>query len=168
GGLDICDSRWDTRAHLYRDPARLDVHERPYKAFHDIQVAVRGPVVKALTRFFCDSWRHVRDDQPVASEPAASQRVLADPTADAEVESEPADRFDLRRLIGGCGLPLGATRVGLSRTDIVSPSQPATPEVQTLFERAILGAERLLYIETHYFTSRAITEVLCRRLADPA
>ena len=45
GGLDLCDARWDTRVHLKDDPARIDVHGRPYKPFHDIQVGLEGPVV---------------------------------------------------------------------------------------------------------------------------
>jgi phospholipase D1/2 len=63
-------------------------------------------------------------------------------------------------------LPLAATRVGLSLTDIIAkPGQPAL-EILELFRRAILGAERLIYVETQYFTSRLIAEALCRRFSD--
>lgn len=175
GGLDICDSRWDTRAHRANDPARLDVHGNPYKAFHDLQIALRGPVVKALGRLFRESWERARDE--ALSAPDSTPSLLG-PSAHPHPELAPADTagasvpaaedpLDLRRISAGRGLPLSATRVGLSRTDMISASAAAAFQVQALFERAILGAERWIYIETQYFTSRAIAEVLCRRFADP-
>jgi phosphatidylserine/phosphatidylglycerophosphate/cardiolipin synthase-like enzyme len=170
GGLDICDSRWDTRAHRARDPARLDVHGNPYKAFHDLQVALRGPVVKSLGRLFRESWERARSEALSAPDSTPSVRL---PDAHPQPELAPAerprsdDRLDLRRVSGQRGLPLSATRVGLSLTDMISARAPNAFQVQALFERAILGAERWIYIETQYFTSRAIAEVMCRRFADP-
>jgi phosphatidylserine/phosphatidylglycerophosphate/cardiolipin synthase-like enzyme len=188
GGLDICDSRWDTRAHHARDPARLDVHGNPYKAFHDIQLVARGPIARILKRFFRESWHRVRSDELVPSqvlpgEAASAEAVSGEATpseampAEAVLSEElpsdlpPAgassdDELDLRRITAQQGLFLSATRLGLSRTDIISSDEPPRFEVQALFERAILGAQRTIYIETQYFTSRAIAEVLCRRFAD--
>jgi phosphatidylserine/phosphatidylglycerophosphate/cardiolipin synthase-like enzyme len=174
GGLDICDSRWDTRAHRAQDPARLDVHANPYKAFHDLQVALRGPVVKSLGRMFRESWERARSEALSAPDSTPSVRL---PSAHPQPELAPAepaagqdprhrDRLDLRSLSGGRGLALSATRVGLSRTDMISARAPAAFQVQALFERAILAAERLIYIETQYFTSRAIAEAMCRRFAE--
>ena len=57
GGLDLCDARWDTRQHAPHSPERVDTHGRPYKPFHDIQVALTGPVVDTLQRLFLDGWR---------------------------------------------------------------------------------------------------------------
>ncbi len=190
GGLDLCDSRWDTRAHGVADPRRRDVHGNPYKAFHDIQVALRGPVVKQLRGFFRESWERARSDEPIPSQPIStisaaspasgapasvrsqeirplpSEQALDSPPPEG-AEAGAGDPFDLQRLSRGRGFPLGATRLGLSRTDIISVLHPPTLEVQALFERAILGAERLLYIETQYFTSLAIAQAMCRRFSDP-
>ena len=181
GGLDLCDSRWDTRAHRVQDPARLDVRGNPYKAFHDIQLAVRGPIARTLKRFFRESWDRVRNDELVPSQVVPAVTVSADallsdaaPVADGgELPSPAADGsgsaaadFDLRRITAQQGLFLSATRLGLSRTDIISSTDPPRFEVQSLFERAILGAQRSIYAETQYFTSRAIAEALCRRFAD--
>ncbi len=174
GGLDLCDSRWDTRAHRAQDPARLDVHGNPYKAFHDLQVALRGPVVKTLGRLFRESWERARSEALSAPDSTPSVRL---PIAHPHPERAPAeaadgqdprreDRLDLRRISAQRGLPLSATRVGLSQTDMISARAPAAFQVQALFERAILAAERWIYIETQYFTSRAIADVLCRRFAD--
>ena len=192
GGLDLCDSRWDTRAHQLEDPRRRDVHGNPYKAFHDIQVALRGPVVKKLRAFFRESWERARSDEPIPSQPSStlspastaavaaaasvrSQEVQPLPSEQALSDSQPPDAaeagggdpFDLQRLSGGRGLPIGASQLGLSRTDIVSDPRSPTLEVQLLFERAIQGAERLIYIETQYFTSLDIARAMCRRFSDP-
>jgi phosphatidylserine/phosphatidylglycerophosphate/cardiolipin synthase-like enzyme len=198
GGLDVCDSRWDTRAHRAQDPARSDVHGNPYKAFHDIQVALRGPVVRRLKQFFRESWERVQSDELAPSQPAplqsvSSQRVLAEPApaplaqqvlpaeparpeaeaeagsaagSDANTGASPDSAFDLGRITAQRGLFLSATRVGLSRTDITCAGAPARLEVQLLFERAILSARRLIYVETQYFTSRVMAQAFCRRFAD--
>ncbi|MEY2933482.1 MAG: hypothetical protein RL033_4231 [Pseudomonadota bacterium] len=192
GGLDLCDSRWDTRAHVAADQRRLDVRGNPYKAFHDIQLALRGPVVKALRGLFRESWERARSDEPIPSQPSStlgngsvadvagppsvraqelqelpSEQALSDSQPPERTEASAADPYDLMRLSGGRALVFGATRLGLSRTDIVSTSQPPTFEVRLLFERAIEAAERVIYVETQYFTSRVIAQALCRRFADP-
>jgi phospholipase D1/2 len=186
GGLDLCDSRWDTRAHRAEDPARLDVRGNPYKAFHDMQLVAKGPIARNLKRFFRQSWDRVRDDELVPSQvlPAAqasSEALLSEAVerdtprdtaksggSEADGSARHQDDFDLRRITAQQGLFLSATRLGLSRTDIISSAGAPLLEVQALFQRAILGARRLIYVETQYFTSRAIAEALCRRFADTA
>lgn len=190
GGLDLCDARWDTRAHDPLDPRRRDVRGSPYKAFHDIQVALRGPVVKRLRGFFRESWERARSDEPIPSQPSStlspvtgaagapasvrSQEVQPLPSEQAlsdshapEAADAGSDPFDLGRLSAGRGFPLGVTRLGLSRTDIVSSAEAPTFEVQVLFERAIQAAERLIYIETQYFTSLDIARAMVRRFSEP-
>jgi phospholipase D1/2 len=152
GGLDLCDSRWDTREHVKQDARRVDVNGKAYKAFHDIQVALRGAVIGPLTELFAEGWRRT------------SASSTLPPTA--PIETTPA--FELAQLTGGSGVPIGARRVGVSRTELVAVDGPLVCEVQPLFERAIHGAERLIYIENQYFTSRAVAEALSKRLADPA
>jgi phosphatidylserine/phosphatidylglycerophosphate/cardiolipin synthase-like enzyme len=153
GGLDLCDSRWDTREHPAHDPRRMDVNDEPYKAFHDIQVALRGPVVSALMELFSEGWR--RAQGPVTLPHQAEGATRQD------------DPFELHSLSQGLGVPIRARRAALSRTELVEVGQPPIIEIQTLLEQAILNAERLIYVENQYFTSRAVAEVLCRRLADP-
>jgi phospholipase D1/2 len=157
GGLDVCDARWDTREHLPDDPRRLDVHGKDYKSFHDLQIALRGPVVRVISEWFRADWHRARGERLAAVDPTPdAQRGLSCP--------DPA-LFELSELNRGRGLRLRARQVGLSRTDIVSES-PGRFEVQELFERAIWAAERLIYIEVQYFTSRVVAEALCRRFAD--
>ena len=153
GGLDLCDARWDTRRHTLHEPGRINVGGDPYKAFHDIQVAVRGPVLGVLRELFAEGWGRAKGKAALP----ADERECSRPEA-----------FELVGLTKGQGLALRARRVAVCRTELVEVGQPVICEVQSLFERAILGAQRLIYIETQYFTSRAIAEALCRRLADEA
>src|SRR6185295_15587111 len=83
GGLDVCDSRWDTRAHRAEDPARTDTRGNPYKAFHDIQVAVRGPLVRRLKQFFRESWDRLQNDELVPSQVVPPEHALGAPAAPA-------------------------------------------------------------------------------------
>ena len=152
GGLDLCDARWDTREHAPGDPSRLNVEFKPYKAFHDIQVGLCGPVVGALTELFRDGWR----------------RAAGEGTLPHENESpRSGDPFELRSLTEERGLPLRARQVAISRTELLDAGEPPICELQSLLERAILGARKLIYIENQYFTSRAIAQALVKRMVDP-
>jgi phospholipase D1/2 len=154
GGLDLCDARWDTRQHLRGDPRRIDVHGKPYKPFHDIQVMLDGPVVANLERLFLEGWRLATGSDLSGvhnSESAGPMSALSDDAVE--------------QLAGDLGLPLRARHIGLSRTDW-TPEGQIISEIQSLFERAILSAERFIYIETQYFTSKALAEALYYRIAD--
>ena len=154
GGLDLCDSRWDTRGHPKRSPERIDTHDKPYKPFHDIQVALSGPVVATLERLFLDGWRMatgselhgVHNSESAGPLSAVPERVL-------------------EGVLDSFGLPLRGRRVGVSRTEWIRQGE-VLAEIQALFERAIAGAKRLIYIETQYFTSKTLAQALYHRFAD--
>lgn len=154
GGLDLCDSRWDTRRHQKHDPARIDTRGKPYKPFHDIQVGLVGPVVSVLEQLFLDGWRLAG-----GLAPGVTGAIGADASREPEAASDAA------LAIEGLGVSLAARHVAVSRTEWL-PEGEVIGEIQALFERAILAAERLIYIETQYFTSRALAEALYYRLAD--
>lgn len=162
GGLDLCDSRWDTRQHLKNDPRRIDTRDKPYKPFHDIQVGLVGPVVGLIEQLFLDGWRMAGglDIRADASSTAVSTTQAASPAAAAHA-AEVAVTLEAH------GLALRGRHVAVSRTEWVEQGQVIS-EIQALFERAILAAERLIYIETQYFTSRALAEAMYYRLADNA
>jgi phosphatidylserine/phosphatidylglycerophosphate/cardiolipin synthase-like enzyme len=164
GGLDLCDSRWDTREHKKHDPARIDTHGRPYKPFHDIQVALEGPVVGALQQLFLDGWTMAGGLAISPPRPGLVGAGLVDGSIDA---AAPSDSDGPKSEIGPFGLPLAGLHVGVSRTDWTERGEHIG-EIQALFERAILGAERLIYVETQYFTSKALAEALYYRLSDAA
>jgi phosphatidylserine/phosphatidylglycerophosphate/cardiolipin synthase-like enzyme len=63
-------------------------------------------------------------------------------------------------------LAIGGGTVALSRTD-PRPDGDTVREVEHLFEDAIGTAERLIYIETQYLSSRRIREALVQRMRAP-
>jgi len=158
GGLDLCDSRWDTRRHQPNAPERIDLSGRPYKPFHDIQVALRGAAIQPLRDLFVADWRRATGQDP--GTPPAPELTSG--------ESEGAEPFVLTTLSGGLGVALRCRRTAISRTECDDAGKHSIAEIQQLFERAIGAAERLIYIETQYFTSRTLAEALCHRLADGA
>jgi phosphatidylserine/phosphatidylglycerophosphate/cardiolipin synthase-like enzyme len=145
GGLDICDHRWDTTQHKNKNPLRMSRGE-PHKPFHDIQAYFRGSeITRSLTDLFHDRW----------------QRAGGDPLNLDDIAGEEQPPFEVHGL-----LPLAATRLSLNRTDPHgSPDGPKPcTEIRDLHVDVLQAAERLIYIETQYFSSHVIAEALERRM----
>ena len=149
GGMDICDARWDDRGHVPGDPLRVNVAGEPCRANHEVQSGVVGAAALALAEVFCARWQ------------AACGEELALPLP----PQAPASRFDLAALTAGELLPLSAEEVWLCRTSIASDGSPVC-EIRSAYTDALRAAERFVYIETQYFTSRSITLALLERLRD--
>jgi phosphatidylserine/phosphatidylglycerophosphate/cardiolipin synthase-like enzyme len=146
GGLDLCDHRWDNPEHRYKNPLRMSRGE-PHQPFHDIQAYAGGRAVAAsLQELFVHRWQRAGGEAPP---PEALAPVSA------SVPFVPAD-----------ALPLTAALVALSRTDPHgSPSgPPQCTEIRDLHVDAILAAERLIYLETQYFSSHAIADAFETRM----
>ena len=147
GGLDLCDHRWDDRAHRNTHPLRTS-RGQSHRPFHDIQAYVRSRnVAKALNDLFRDRWRRAGGDDLVFLDQAAPDRLPAVLEA----------------------LPLASQQITLHRTDPHgSPDGTSMcQEIRDLYCAAIDAAERLIYLETQYFSSHAIAEALERRLRAP-
>jgi phospholipase D1/2 len=147
GGLDVCDERWDSRRHLGKDPRRLSARETTYGPFHDVQLMLGGSVVGQLEEYFWQSW--------VQAGGEASVR----PTKPTHVQFEP------RGLLPERGLELQACRAALSRTRIEDDERF---EIEELLLRAVGRAERFIYVENQYFTSKAFVKALITRMCDEA
>ncbi len=145
GGLDICDSRWDTRAHAPHDERRIDVSGEPYRPFHDLQLALRGEVVADLRRIFEELWSSV-SELPLPAGRAWEQKP------------------SLRKLAED-GLFVRAREVMVSRT-IYREDESAVTEVEALLTQAIASAESFIYIENQYLTSLAILTAFRDRMLD--
>ncbi len=151
GGIDLCEARWDDRRHLTRNRSRLS-RGRPQKPYHDLQAYFVGPgVAGALTELFRKRWLRTGGD------PIRLPSGPARPT------------WNRYRPRGALVFPPGP--VALSRTDpglVDRPESNARPrpryEIRKLLEEAIDRAERLIYLETQYFSSRRICEALQRRM----
>jgi phospholipase D1/2 len=144
GGMDICESRWDDRRHLMRNPVRTS-RGRAQKPYHDVQAYFTGPqMAGALTDLFRERW----------------QRAGADPLELPEPSSMTGRGYRPR---GALAFPRGA-RVALSRTE--PRLQHSTREIRRLYVDAITRAERFIYIETQYFSSRTVCRALADRMRD--
>jgi phospholipase D1/2 len=149
GGIDLCDHRWDRRKHADRDELRTS-RGQPHQPFHDAQVYLAGAEVgAALGRLFMSRW------EAAQGEPLGLD--LDAPPGGSRSPWSPRD-----------ALPLATDRVALSRTDPNGAPFGPVPcrEVERLHLEAIAAAERSIYIETQYFSSRAVGEALLARLAD--
>jgi phosphatidylserine/phosphatidylglycerophosphate/cardiolipin synthase-like enzyme len=139
GGMDICESRWDDRRHLADNPLRLS-RGRPQKPYHDVQAWLAGrETARALEDLFSERWRR-----------AGGPPLELGSTARPEVPARGS-------------LPIGGTTVALSRTD-PQPDGNTVREVERLFEDAIAAADRLIYVETQYLSSRRMREALAQRM----
>jgi phosphatidylserine/phosphatidylglycerophosphate/cardiolipin synthase-like enzyme len=149
GSLDICDVRWDDREHAPGNPLRINIAGEPVRANHEVQAAVVGEAAQELAELFRARWKN-----------ACGETLAVPPPPQA-----PASRFDLRALTAGELFPLGASEVWLSRTSVAA-DVPISCEIRSAYADALRAAERFVYLETQYFTSRSITAALLERLRD--
>lgn len=149
GGIDICDARWDECDHREHNPQRVNLAGEPCKPYHDVQAALTGEAVRPLVDVFVERWQHATGDR--------LQLGLASP----EVRS----RFELSRLSEGHAQPVGCSLAAFSRTRQDERANPVEiAEIRELVSDALKTAERLIYAETQYFTSRSIAAVLLERM----
>ena len=150
GGLDICEERWDDRSHAQVQPLRKSLAGAICRPNHEVQASVQGEAAAALLKLFRERWLSALGEK-LELEP--------DPTS-------PAAAIELTSVDPGAILPLAADTVAIART-LPAGAAPAVREVNAAINAALLAAERLVYIETQYFTSRTVTSTLLQRLKDP-
>jgi phosphatidylserine/phosphatidylglycerophosphate/cardiolipin synthase-like enzyme len=143
GGVDLCDNRWDDRRHTLYNPERVNSGGEPYGPYHEVHSFHVGPLAECLSELFCERWRRA------AGEALALPAPLEPAWADLPLD-----------------YPLGAGAVAVSRTQcgVVSNGSGPVQEIRRLYEDAIDAAERLLYFENQFLSSRAICEALQRRM----
>jgi len=146
GGLDLARSRWDDRTH---DPANALRVERgvPQKPYHETMAFCTGEAARALTEHFSERWL------------LATGEPLALPAAPSERRSGP-------KFPGA--LPIRCRELAYSRTRAETPRAPQVSQIKKLYERAIAVSERLIYVETQYFTARSLHDALVERMRDRA
>jgi len=145
GGMDLCEARWDDRRHQQDNPLRVS-RGKPAKPYHDVQAYLVGcRTADALRELFVDRWGRSEGPQLILPE--------CESAASSSAYSPPGS------------LSLGAYEVAFSRTDPRGPNNDVR-EVEALLMDAIRAAERLIYIETQYFSSRAIGDALISRMRE--
>jgi phospholipase D1/2 len=147
GGMDICDCRWDDRSHPPRSALRCDTGREPHGPYHDVQAVVTGPVVERLTELFEARWFNSGGGLLKLPKPVARD----DGGVAAGLEATLA-------------MPSGPVAISRTFGKTLVPRQETVQEVRALYLDAIDAAERIIYLENQYFSSRAIFQALVRRM----
>jgi uncharacterized membrane protein YdjX (TVP38/TMEM64 family)/phosphatidylserine/phosphatidylglycerophosphate/cardiolipin synthase-like enzyme len=143
-GFDLTRCRWDTSAHACDDPRRVDHRGEHYGPFHDVGVVVTGDCARALGDLARERWRRATGHEP-------RQTPQGDGTT-LWPEGLASDATDID--------------VAIARTEPAFAGRDAVMEVRALHEDAIAHAERYVFAENQYFTSRTITDAFAARLRD--
>jgi phosphatidylserine/phosphatidylglycerophosphate/cardiolipin synthase-like enzyme/uncharacterized membrane protein YdjX (TVP38/TMEM64 family) len=143
GGIDLTLRRWDTQEHRPIEPRRCDPKKRPYVPVHDVQLVVDGEAAAALGERARERWAHA-GGKPL--EPVT-------PRGDCWPTSVEPDFEDVT--------------LGVIRT-LAALEEPAEEirEVERSTVDAIGRAEKLVYIENQYVTSKAAREALLARMRE--
>lgn len=142
GGLDLTVRRWDTPAHSFRNPNRVDPSGEPYPPFHDVQAVVEGGAALALAELARDRWRRASCETPAAT--------MTNPPGDCWPDSVIPDFADID--------------VGISRTIPECEGRAEVREVERLFFDSIDAADHSIYIENQFLTSEPIARRIAHRL----
>lgn len=144
GGIDMTSGRWDTRAHLDHDPARVSpTLKRPSQPWHDITTLVDGDAARALGELARGRWKRATGEE------------IAPPPPVPPLWPE------------GIVPLMEGVDVAISRTEPEQDGQPSIFEIEALYLAIIQTARRSLYIESQYFASRRIAEAMAARLGEP-
>ncbi|MEO5700005.1 MAG: VTT domain-containing protein [Casimicrobiaceae bacterium] len=144
-GFDLTRCRWDTAAHEGHNPLRTDDNGKPYGPFHDVGAVVEGDCARALSELARRRWKRATGRAP--------RRRMGKFFADAWPD--------------GVSATLEDVDVAIARTEPREDGHPGVAEIRTLHEDAIASAQRSIYAENQYFTSRAISATFAAALARP-
>ena len=143
GGIDLTAKRWDTRDHLVDDPRRKLPSGEPYEPVHDMQVALEGDAAWLAGDIARRRWLFATD------------------------EAVPAIAPQVRIHLGGAADMMADVEVAFARTEPAIRGRAAVTEAMDLTVAALKAARRHIYIESQYFASDRVCDVLCERLSEP-
>ena len=161
GGIDLCHSRNDTAAHR-GDPQPEPIASMygPNPAWHDIQLAIRGPAVGDVETVFRERWD---DPQPLTRNPLdrASQLIRRDDRSAGRLPEQLADPAQR----GGAHVQILRTYPYLGPTRRYPFAPEGERSVARAYGRVIGRANRLVYVEDQYFWSSEVVACFARALA---
>ena len=162
GGIDLAHNRRDDAEHRGDpQPQPLTKEYGAHPPWHDVQVAIQGPAVHDVETVFRERWN---DPAPLSLAPwrrVADKLRGLDSTASSLPEQWPAPP------------PAGTHVVQLLRTypDLrlgrdYPFAQGGERSVAKGYRKAVLRAERLVYVEDQYFWGHDIAQVFAQRLRE--
>ncbi|HEX2966626.1 MAG TPA: phospholipase D-like domain-containing protein [Syntrophorhabdaceae bacterium] len=143
GGMDICAGRWDDSRHLAENSDRKDDNGRLYAPYHELQAYLSGPVVKVMVDLFKNRW-HESGGGNLQIEETGSDRQLS--------------------ITGDFTLPSTFVALSETRPQTLIPFRHSVREIENLYRKAIMSAERFIYLENQYFSSRVIYNTFADRM----
>jgi phosphatidylserine/phosphatidylglycerophosphate/cardiolipin synthase-like enzyme len=145
GGADFASDRWDTSAHLDKDPRRRTPSGFACPPRHEVMAMADGPIAAQFGLLFRERWRRAVGE-------------IGEPPDDAAKDDLwPADTPP----------DLETAPLAISRTSPAWRERPGVTEIADLTLEAIGRAQRLIYLENQYFTWPLAVEALAARLAEP-
>lgn len=146
GSADICQDRWDTSEHACGHELRVNRSGKPCKPYHEVQAVVTGDAARSLVDLFVERWKDGTGERL-----DASSLII-----DGEEGSLPRQTT----------LEMPLAEVGFYRQFPHRLGRAAVREVRDLMCSWIADAEEHVYIETQYFTAKAISDALLARMRD--
>lgn len=143
GGIDMISGRWDTRQHEQVKRGRRTPHGEPQGPWHDATMCVAGPVARKLAELGMSRW----------------QRACGEELKAVERPDFPWPR-DLAVDFENIDVSIARTMPAYEEAEQVSEIEAATLEI-------LRQARRFVYIESQYFASSRIADVIAQRLAEP-
>lgn len=143
GGIDLTAKRWDTSDHHVEDARRTLPSGERYEPVHDMQVAMEGEAARLAGDIARRRWFFATDESVATSDGPADTRL------------------------GGAVSDMTGVKVAFARTEPAIRGRGAVTEAMDLTVSALRAARRHIYIESQYFASKRICDVLCERLAEP-
>ena len=143
GGIDLTAKRWDTSDHRADDPRRVLPTGERYDPVHDMQVALEGEAARLAGDIARSRWLFATD------------------------ETVPAPKTTTTVRLDGVVADMTNSTVAFARTQPALRGRPCCNEAMDLTVAALRAARRHIYIESQYFASKRVCDVLCDRLAEP-
>ena len=160
GGIDLCRNRNDDATHRGdRQSLPMASAYGPHPPWHDVQLALRGPIVGDVEAVFRERWQ---DPAPLSRSPVTRLRALMH-REDVDADSLPPQVTD--------PVPRGTHTVQLLRTypNRLLLGYPFAPDGERSIARGYLKALRraraLIYVEDQYLWSPRVVACFARALA---
>lgn len=142
GGIDISTHRWDTRDHDDKDAHRTGPDGKPYGAWHDATMLVKGKVAAALGELGRERWKNCTRE-----------------------ELDPLDGVDddwpkmVRPMFEDVDIAIARTRAEYDGNEEIR-------EIEAMWLDMVCAAKKFLYIENQYFTSAKVAAAIADRMKE--
>ncbi len=159
GGIDLCHSRRDDEKHLGdRQAVAMAKAYGDHPPWHDVQLALKGPVVGALDLTFRERWNEPDDlDQHGPISTLTDKLQHADMSAD-KLPPQPPDPPE-------CGpLAVQVLRTYASMRPKYDFARNGEQSIARGYTKAIKRARRLIYIEDQYLWSAEVARLFADAL----